>query len=88
MKKSLLIVIILLFLTSCTSNRKPDTIDDEIHKEPGTIRYTGDSIQLMYEDKDIIINLPKVLGIYKAEVEADFSQEKWAVDLISVELTC
>lgn len=47
----------------------------------------GDSIPLSYEDTNIITNLPKELGIYKAEIKADFTKKTWAADLLSIELT-
>lgn len=46
-----------------------------------------ESIPLDYTDKSIESALPQELGIYKAEVKADFSQKTWAIDLWEIKLT-
>lgn len=46
----------------------------------------GESFMLQFEDISVIKDIPKELGVYKVEVEADFSG-KWTADLKSVKLT-
>lgn len=50
-------------------------------------RNIDDSIPLNYKNTAIEAQLPKELGIYKAEVMADFSQEGWLIPLNEIELT-
>jgi len=47
----------------------------------------GESIPLQFENLDLVKDLPNKLGIYKVEIEADFTANKWAADLESIKLT-
>jgi hypothetical protein len=47
---------------------------------------TGESLLLQFEDISLIKDIPKELGVYKVEIEADFTG-KWAADLKSIKLT-
>ncbi|MEL7647353.1 MAG: hypothetical protein AAGU76_04635 [Sedimentibacter sp.] len=47
----------------------------------------GESVPLEFEDLSLIKDLPKELGIYKVEIDADFSVNKWAAKLKSIKLT-
>lgn len=50
-------------------------------------REVYDSIPLDYKDTAIEAQLPKELGIYNAEIKADFSQEGWFISLNEIKLT-
>lgn len=50
-------------------------------------READDSIPLDYKDTAVEAELPKELGIYKAEVTADFSQQGWFIPLNEIKLT-
>ncbi|HBD64425.1 MAG TPA: hypothetical protein DC038_08320 [Clostridiales bacterium] len=50
-------------------------------------RDAADSIPLDYKDASIEAHLPKELGVYKAEIKADFSQQGWFVPLNEIKLT-
>lgn len=45
----------------------------------------GDSLSLRFDDMSLIKDIPKELGVYKVEIDADFSN-KWAADLKSIKM--
>lgn len=47
----------------------------------------GESISLDYDDVNVVRDLPKELGIYKVEVEADYKTGNTALKLKSIKLT-
>lgn len=46
----------------------------------------GESVPLEFEDLSLVKDIPKELGIYKVEIDADFSG-KWVANLKSIKLT-